>query len=72
MNVPAPINRFKQHLAAGETQFGIWMPMASPIASEALSLVGYDWMMFDTEHAPVENAENFIKLHKAQLASDRT
>ena len=29
---------------------------ASPVAAEALSLIGFDWLMFDTEHAPVEIA----------------
>lgn len=51
-----PQNRFKARLLAGETQWGLWSSLASPVAAEALSLVGFDWMLFDTEHSPVEVA----------------
>lgn len=47
-------NSFKTRLKAGESLLGIWNSLASPVASEALSLLGYDWMLFDTEHSPVE------------------
>lgn len=49
-------NQFKARLLAGELQHGLWMSLASPVAAEALSLIGFDWLMFDTEHAPVEVA----------------
>ncbi len=52
----APRNRFKARLLAGETLSGLWMSLASPIAAEALSLVGFDWLLFDTEHTPVDVA----------------
>ncbi|WP_048645697.1 HpcH/HpaI aldolase family protein [Nitratireductor soli] len=51
-----PENRFKARLLAGETQWGLWSTLASPVAAEALSLVGFDWMLFDTEHSPIEIA----------------
>lgn len=51
-----PVNSFKARLKAGESQWGIWNSLASPVAAEALSLVGFDWMLFDTEHSPVEVA----------------
>lgn len=52
----APINDFKARLKAGETQLGLWMSLPSPVTAEALSLVGYDWLMFDSEHAAIEIA----------------
>lgn len=52
----APINTFKQRLQSGKPLLGVWHSLASPVAAEALSLVGYDWMLFDTEHSPVEVA----------------
>ncbi|MDT0684558.1 HpcH/HpaI aldolase/citrate lyase family protein [Roseicyclus sp. F158] len=52
----APKNHFKRRLLAGEVQHGLWMSLASPVAAEALSLVGYDWLLFDAEHSPVEIA----------------
>jgi len=51
-----PQNRFKSRLLAGELQWGLWSSLASPVAAEALSLTGFDWMLFDTEHSPVEIA----------------
>ena len=51
-----PENRFKARLRAGETQWGLWSSLTSPVAAEALSLVGFDWMLFDTEHSPIEIA----------------
>ncbi|WP_114965506.1 HpcH/HpaI aldolase family protein [Alkalilacustris brevis] len=57
MSVAAPKNAFKRRLLAGEVQFGLWMSLASPVTSEALSLVGFDWLAFDAEHAPVEISE---------------
>lgn len=52
-----PKNRFKTRLLAGETQLGLWMSIPSPVTAEALSLVGYDWLLFDSEHAAVEVAQ---------------
>lgn len=50
------VNDFKRRLLAGENLTGIWNSLCSPAAAEALSLIGYDWMLFDSEHAPVEIA----------------
>jgi 4-hydroxy-2-oxoheptanedioate aldolase len=55
--IGAPQNTFKARLKAGETQLGLWVSIPSPLTAEALSLVGYDWMLFDTEHSPVEVAQ---------------
>jgi 4-hydroxy-2-oxoheptanedioate aldolase len=52
----APRNTFKRRLLAGETQNGLWLSLGSPISSEALSLVGFDWLLFDAEHAPIDLA----------------
>lgn len=49
-------NRFKARLLAGEAQLGLWLSIPSPVTAEALSLVGFDWLLFDSEHAPVEVA----------------
>lgn len=52
----APRNVFKARLRAGEALHGLWMSIPSPVTAEALSLVGFDWLLFDTEHAPVDLA----------------
>lgn len=50
----APHNRLKARMAADEVLHGIWLGSGSATLAEALSLVGYDWMLLDTEHGPVE------------------
>ncbi len=45
-------NRFKQALAKGERQLGLWSGLASPIAAEILAASGFDWIVIDGEHAP--------------------
>lgn len=47
-------NPFKQGLASGNPQIGIWHSLASPLVADALSRLGYDWLLCDTEHAPLE------------------
>ncbi|NLY27563.1 MAG: 4-hydroxy-2-oxo-heptane-1,7-dioate aldolase [Alcaligenaceae bacterium] len=47
-----PINRFKRALAAGQHQLGLWVSMCSPYAAEVVAGSGFDWLLFDTEHAP--------------------
>lgn len=49
-----PQNRFKARLAAGEVQYGLWSTIPDPSAVEALAGAGFDWMVLDTEHSPVE------------------
>lgn len=53
----APLNEFKRRLFAGEALDGLWMSLASPITAEALGLLGYDWLLFDTEHSAVDLAQ---------------
>jgi 2-dehydro-3-deoxyglucarate aldolase len=45
-------NRFRRAVCDGETQIGCWMSLASPIVTELLGIVGFDWMLLDAEHAP--------------------
>lgn len=45
-------NMFKERLLSRENQVGIWSNLASNIVSEILSYAGFDWILFDTEHAP--------------------
>jgi 2-keto-3-deoxy-L-rhamnonate aldolase RhmA len=40
----------KERLAAGETLFGSFLALGSPLAAEALGLAGFDWVLVDLEH----------------------
>lgn len=49
------INKFKQKLnSRAEVQFGLWLGLADPIASEISAGAGFDWLLIDDEHAPFE------------------
>jgi 4-hydroxy-2-oxoheptanedioate aldolase len=50
--MPAPHNTLKAALAAKTVQMGLWMNLVSPIAAEALSGAGFDWLLIDGEHGP--------------------
>ena len=61
--MPAPLNRLKLRLAAGETVYGSWVGMADPYAAEMAATCGFDWLLIDGEHAP-----NDLRSTMAQLA----
>lgn len=47
-----PRNAFKQALATGKRQVGLWSGLASPIAAEIIAGAGFDWIVIDGEHGP--------------------
>ena len=47
-----PTNRFKQALAQGSAQIGLWLGLADAYSAEILAGTGYDWLLIDGEHAP--------------------
>jgi 4-hydroxy-2-oxoheptanedioate aldolase len=49
-----PANAFKQRLASGTPQIGLWMTLTSPTATEIVAGAGFDWLLIDTEHSPNE------------------
>jgi len=47
-------NELKRRLKAGEQVYGVWMTIESPIVTELLSTLGFDYFVFDTEHSPLD------------------
>jgi len=47
-----PTNPFKQALKEGRRQIGLWQSMANPYTAEICAGAGFDWLLFDGEHAP--------------------
>jgi len=47
-----PINPFKQALNEGRRQIGLWQSLANPYTAEICAGAGFDWLLFDGEHAP--------------------
>ena len=48
-----PVNQFKQNLGRIQ-QIGLWSTLGSPALVELLAGCGYDWILIDTEHSPIE------------------
>lgn len=49
-----PVNAFKTLLESRVPAFGVWASFPSAATVEALAHSPYDWMLIDTEHAPVD------------------
>jgi len=50
-------NRFKQALAVGKRQIGLWLTLDSLSATEIVAGAGYDWLLLDMEHTCIESAQ---------------
>lgn len=60
-----PENRFKRRLRAGEQQIGLWVTIPDPGMVEAMAGAGFDWIVIDTEHTPVEVSTVMVLLQAA-------
>ena len=47
-------NELKRRLKAGEQTYGVWTTIESPMVTELLSTLGFDYFVFDTEHSPLD------------------
>jgi len=47
-------NHVRRRLAAGEPSVGTWLSLPSPASAEYVSRLGFDWLVVDAEHSPVE------------------
>ena len=47
-----PVNTFKQALAEGRPQIGLWLGLANAYSAEICAGAGFDWLLIDGEHAP--------------------
>jgi 4-hydroxy-2-oxoheptanedioate aldolase len=54
-----PANPFKRALKAGKAQIGLWSTLSSGYTVEAIAGAGFDWILLDSEHSPVD-IENLL------------
>jgi len=47
-------NHVKRRLAAGEPSVGTWLALPSPEAAEFVATLGFDWLVADSEHNPID------------------
>lgn len=45
-------NTFKQALAQGKVQIGLWSSLSNHYSAEIVAGSGYDWILLDMEHSP--------------------
>jgi 2-keto-3-deoxy-L-rhamnonate aldolase RhmA len=60
-----PVPRFtdlRRRIHAGETLFGSFVTLGSPIATELLARVGFDWLIIDLEHGAGTEADLLASL----------
>lgn len=63
------MNQFKTRLKNFELQRGLWITMSDPLAVEMMAGAGYDWMLFDMEHSPID-AVSVLPLMQIAAAFD--
>jgi len=56
------MNGFLEALGEGRNLVGLWQALATPYTAEICASAGYDWLLFDGEHAP-----NTVQTMLAQL-----
>lgn len=47
-------NPFKEALLSRQVQIGLWQSLGSPYSAEICAGAGFDWLLFDGEHSPVD------------------
>jgi 2-dehydro-3-deoxyglucarate aldolase/4-hydroxy-2-oxoheptanedioate aldolase len=52
-----PVNQFKRALKDGRRVFGAWLVSGAPSTAEALGCAGFDFLVVDMEHTPVDTPE---------------
>ena len=62
-------NHARSRLAAGEPSIGTWLALPSPEAAEYVSRLGFDWLVVDAEHNPID-VRTLAQMFAAMAASD--
>lgn len=47
-------NHVKELWREGKSAIGVWLALGSPIASEIIGNIGFDWVVIDTEHGSID------------------
>ncbi|MCC6312807.1 MAG: 2-dehydro-3-deoxyglucarate aldolase [Thermomicrobiales bacterium] len=47
-------NHVRRRLAAGQPSVGTWLALPSPETAEYVSKIGFDWLVVDAEHNPID------------------
>ena len=47
-------NPFKAAIGRMQRQVGLWVTLSDTLAVEMMATLGYDWLLLDTEHSPLD------------------
>jgi 4-hydroxy-2-oxoheptanedioate aldolase len=56
-------NHFKELLVSGKTAIGTIVQLPSPPVVEILAHAGFDWLLIDTEHGPIDTEKLHAMIH---------
>jgi 4-hydroxy-2-oxoheptanedioate aldolase len=56
-------NHFKELLVSGKTAIGTIVQLPSPPVVEILAHAGFDWLLIDTEHGPIDTEKLQAMIH---------
>jgi len=56
----------RERILAGETLFGLFLDLGSPMSAEMASRAGYDWLVIDLEHGAATEADLLGLLHAVE------
>lgn len=57
---------FRDRILSGETLFGCWAGLGSPLAAELVARTGFDWVLVDLEHGAATESELLAHLHAVE------
>lgn len=64
-------NKTRQKIQAGQATLGAFVGMGSPAAAEVMAYVGFDWLVVDAEHGPLDWG-SCVSLLQAMNGSEAT
>ena len=56
------MKNLKQKIKQGETVFGCWLNLGSPLTAEMVGRAGFDWVLIDLEHGAGEEKDVLFQL----------
>lgn len=62
-------NHARRRLKSGEPSIGTWLSLPSPEAAEYVSRIGFDWLVIDAEHNPID-IRTLAQMFAAMSATD--
>jgi 2-dehydro-3-deoxyglucarate aldolase/4-hydroxy-2-oxoheptanedioate aldolase len=65
------MNLFKQAILQGPIQLGTWMMTGSDTVAEAMATIGFDFLVLDQEHVPVDSLDA-IRIDRAIRGASQT